>query len=417
MIRLLEHRDASVLLSRKAVRLAEAERTVAPILEAVRTRGDAALLEYARKFDGFEGSSVRIQPHGELDPAFERAVFTAAANIRDYAKFQLPQERFVDYPDGRRLGHIVRPLDSMGAYTPAGRYPLPSTLLMNVIPAQVAGVKTTCVACPRPSKEILGLAAWLGVTHFFQMGGAQAIAALAYGTETVPRVERIVGPGNIYVAAAKKLIAGETGIDFVAGPTEIVIIAAEGNPKWIAADILAQAEHDVDASAILLTTSQRLAEAVAAEVERQLEVLPTANVARPSIDANGAIVITASLEQAVEFSNSLAPEHLALHDPSLLPSIQNAGSVFLGPVSPEAAGDYASGPNHVLPTSGAARLRGGLSSADFVKVISVQELQPAALARLAPAITTLARAEGLEAHARSVEARQGGAVGNEARQS
>lgn len=406
MIRILEQGSAASLLVRKAQRLHEAERIVAPILEAVRTRGDAALLEYARKFDGFEGTSVRINPHADLDPAFERAVFTAAANIRDYAKFQLPQERFVNYPDGRRLGQIVRPLDSMGAYTPAGRYPLPSTLLMNVIPAQVAGVKMTCVACPRPSKEILGLAAWLGVTHFFQMGGAQAIAALAYGTETVPRVERIVGPGNIYVAAAKKLIAGETGIDFVAGPTEIVIIAAEGNPKWIAADMLAQAEHDVDASAILLTTSRGLAEAVAVEVERQLDVLPTANVARPSIEANGAIVITETLDQAVEFSNALAPEHLALHDPALLPAIQNAGSVFLGPVSPEAAGDYASGPNHVLPTSGAARLRGGLSSADFVKVISVQELQAAALAKLTPAITTLARAEGLEAHARSVEARQ-----------
>jgi histidinol dehydrogenase len=406
MIRLLEYKQASSLLTKKTERLHDAERVVAPILEDVRLRGDAALLDYARKFDGFDGPSVCITPHAILDPVFERAVFTAAANIRDYARFQLPHERFVDYPDGRRLGQIVRPLDSMGAYTPAGRYPLPSTLLMNVIPAQVAGVKTTCVACPRPSAEILGLAAWLGVTHFFQMGGAQAIAAFAYGTETVPRVERIVGPGNIYVAAAKKLIAGETGIDFVAGPTEIVIIAAEGNPKWIAADMLAQAEHDVDASAILLTTSRTLAESVAVEIERQLATLPTAGVARPSIDSNGAIVIVDSLEQAVEFSNAWAPEHLALHDAELLPAIQNAGSVFLGPASPEAAGDYASGPNHVLPTSGAARQRGGLSSADFVKVISVQELQPAALARLTPAITTLARAEGLEAHARSVEARR-----------
>jgi len=405
MIRILDHKDAAPLLTRKTQRLDEATRIVAPILDGVRRRGDAALLEYARKFDGFEGASVRINPSGSLTPEFERAVFTAAANIRDYARLQLPQERFVDYPDGRRLGQIVRPLDSMGAYTPAGRYPLPSTLLMNVIPAQVAGVKTTCVACPHPSPEIQGLAAWLGVTHFFQMGGAQAIAALAYGTETVPRVDRIVGPGNIYVAAAKKLIAGDTGIDFVAGPTEIVIIAAEGNSRWIAADMLAQAEHDVDASAILLTTSRALAESVAAEIERQLSTLPTANVARLSIDANGAIVIADSLDRAVELSNTLAPEHLALHDSSLLGSIQNAGSVFLGPASPEAAGDYASGPNHVLPTSGAARLRGGLSSADFVKVISVQELKLDALARLTPAITTLARAEGLEAHARSVEAR------------
>jgi histidinol dehydrogenase len=294
----------------------------------------------------------------------------------------------------------------MGAYVPAGRYPLPSTVLMTVIPAQVAGVATICLACPNPSAEILGIAHWLGVTHMFRMGGAQAIAALAYGTETVPKVDRIVGPGNIYVAAAKKLIAGETGIDFVAGPTEIVVIAADGNPCWIAADLLAQAEHDVDASAILLTTSRSLAEAVAREVERQLETLPTAAVARPSIETNGAIVVVETLERAVEISNALAPEHLALHDGNLLAKIRHAGAVFVGPSSPEAAGDYASGPNHVLPTSGAARLRGGLSAADFVKVIAVQELTPEGLERLRPAITQLARAEGLEAHARSVEIRR-----------
>lgn len=405
MIRILQHKDARSLVTRKMQRLDEAERTVAPILEAVRTRGDEALLECAQKFDKFTGSTVRIAVAGKLSPDFKEAVETAAANIRAYARLQLPTEKIVEYPDGRRLGQIVRPLDSMGAYTPAGRYPLPSTLLMNVIPAQEASVKRTCVACPNPSPEILGIAEWLGVTDFFRMGGAQAIAALAYGTETVPRVERIVGPGNIYVAAAKKLIAGETGIDFVAGPTEIVIIAAEGNARWIAADMLAQAEHDLDASAILLTTSSALAEAVSAELEQQLAVLPTANVARPSIDNNGAIVIVDSMNQAAEFSNALAPEHLALYDSALLNSIQNAGSVFLGPSSPEAAGDYASGPNHVLPTSGQARLRGGLSAADFVKVISVQELSTEALAGLRSSITTLARAEGLEAHARSVEAR------------
>ena len=234
---------------------------------------------------------------------------------------------------------------------------------------------------------------------------AQAIAALAYGTETVPKVDRIVGPGNIYVAAAKKLIVGETGIDFVAGPTEIVIIAADGDPRWIAADLLAQAEHDVDASAILLTTSRALAEAVAKEVEVQLATLPTAEVARPSIENNGAIVVLDTLEQAVEVSNALAPEHLALHDETLLDKIRHAGAVFVGASSPESAGDYASGPNHVLPTSGAARLRGGLSAADFVKVIAVQQLSPEGLAKLTPAITALARAEGLEAHARSAEVR------------
>jgi len=287
MIRILEHSQAAALIARKTQRLDEAERAVAPILEDVRKRGDAALLEYARKFDKFEGASVRIAPSGTLKPEFERAVSVAAKNIREFARLQLPVEKFTEFPGGRRLGQIVRPLDSMGAYTPAGRYPLPSTLLMNVIPAQVAGVQTTCVACPHPSPEILGLASWLDVTHFFQMGGAQAIAALAFGTETVPRVDRIVGPGNIYVAAAKKLIAGETGIDFVAGPTEIVIIAASGNARWLAADMLAQAEHDVDASAILLTTSRDLAGEVARELERQLAALPTAAVARPSIENNG----------------------------------------------------------------------------------------------------------------------------------
>src|SRR3954464_6927603 len=276
MIRILDYKDAGTMAVRKAQRFDDAEQIVAPILKDVRERGDAALLDYARKFYGFEGTSVRIPVAGSLTPVFESAVSTAAANIREYARLQLPVEKMVDYPDGRRLGQIVRPLESMGAYTPAGRYPLPSTLLMNVIPAQVAGVKTTCVASPRPSAEILGIAEWLGVTHFFQMGGAQAIAAMAYGTATVPRVDRIVGPGNIYVAAAKKLIAGETGIDFVAGPTEIVIIATEADPAHVAADMLAQAEHDVDASAIFITTSSALAEAVAQEVERQLATLPTA---------------------------------------------------------------------------------------------------------------------------------------------
>lgn len=405
MIRILTPQDAQALIQRKAVHLQEAERIVAPILADIRERGDAALLHYARKFDRFEGDSVRLHVTGSLEPEFLAAVETAAKNIREYAQAQLPQEWFVDHPDGRRLGQVVRPLDAMGAYVPAGRYPLPSTVLMTVIPAQVAGVPTTCIACPHPSAEILGIAHLLGVTHMFQMGGAQAIAAFAYGTETVPKVDRIVGPGNIYVAAAKKLIAGETGIDFVAGPTEIVIIAADGNPRWIAADLLAQAEHDVDASAILLTTSRRLAEGVAREVEWQVEALSTAHVARQSIDTNGAIVVVDSLDQAVDLSNAFAPEHLALHDGSLLARIRHAGAVFVGTHSPEAAGDYASGPNHVLPTSGAARQRGGLSAADFVKIIAVQELTPAGLKKLTPAIARLARAEGLEAHARSAEVR------------
>jgi histidinol dehydrogenase len=240
------------------------------------------------------------------------------------------------------------------------------------------------------------------------MGGAHAIAAFAYGTRTVPRADRIVGPGNIYVAAAKKLLAGEVGIDFVAGPTEILMIADEGNPVWIAADMLAQAEHDTEASAILLTRSKRLAQAVSKEIERQLETLTTASIARKAIERNSAIVLVHSSDEAVEICNRFAPEHLSIHDAKLLPGIRHAGSVFIGPTSPEAAGDYATGPNHVLPTSGAARARGGLSAADFVKVISTQQVSGAALKNLAPAITTLARAEGLEAHARSVEVRTNG---------
>jgi len=245
----------------------------------------------------------------------------------------------------------------------------------------------------------------LGAHQVFLLGGAQAIAAFAFGTKTVPRADRIVGPGNIYVAAAKKLLAGEVGIDFIAGPTEILIIAAEGEPSWIAADMLAQAEHDTDASAILLTTSKNLANAVAKEIEKQLPLLTTKAVARKAINKNSAILLVRSLDEAVELSNRFAPEHLSIPDASLLPGIRHAGSVFIGPTSPEAAGDYASGPNHVLPTSGAARLRGGLSSADYVKVISTQEVSAVALAKLAPSVTTLARAEGLEAHARSVEVR------------
>jgi histidinol dehydrogenase len=411
MLRILEAKDAGRLLARKAARLAEAEQTVRPILDQVRRRGDRALLEYARKFDGLTRRSVLVgaeeleSARRQLAPAFRRAVRAAAANIRAYAKLQLPSPKQMTPAPGLRLGQIVRPLDSVAAYIPSGRYPLPSTLLMTVIPAQAAGVPLICAASPRPVAEVLGTAAMLKVDRFFLLGGAHAIAAFAFGTRTVPRADRIVGPGNIYVAAAKKLLSGEVGIDFIAGPTEILIIAADGNPAHLAADLLAQAEHDVDASAILLTPSRSLARAVALHVDRQLKDLPTASTARQAIRRNSAAIIVRSLDEALELSNRFAPEHLSIPDASLLHGVRHAGSVFIGPYSPEAAGDYASGPNHVLPTSGAARYRGGLSAADFVKVISTQQLDQAALRRLAPAITTLARAEGLEAHARSVEVR------------
>jgi len=406
MLRILEPGDMGRLLSRRNARLHEAEATVRPILDAIRKRGDKGLVEYARKLDGLDRKTVRVPPEelaaaaDRLTPEFRSAVKVASDRVRAYARKQLPRE----YRSGK-LGQIVRPLDTVGAYIPAGRYPLPSTVIMTAVPAQVAGVRNICIACPKAVDEVFGTAHLLGIDRVFQMGGAQAIGAFAYGTRTVPKADRIVGPGNIYVAAAKKLIAGETGIDFIAGPTEILIIANEGDPRFLAADMLAQAEHDTDACSILLTTSKLLAEQVVKEVERQLLTLPTAPVARKAIDNNSAIVIVKNLDEAAELSNSFAPEHLSIHHEELIPKIRHAGSIFIGQYSPEAAGDYAAGPNHVLPTSGVARVRGGLSVTDYVKVISIQKLDARSLKKIAPAITTLARAEGLEAHARSVEVR------------
>jgi len=399
------------LFGRRATRLDQAEAVVRPIIEDVRLRGDAALVEHARKLDGLEGDSVRVgrddirRAEKALSADFRSAIATAREQVSAFAELQKPRSWRKQVGDGVELGQIVRPLDSVAAYVPGGRYPLPSTVMMTVLPAQAAGVRTISVASPGRNLETLGTAALLEVDNVFQMGGAQAIAAFAFGTETVPKAQRIVGPGNIYVAAAKKLLAGEVGIDFVAGPTEIVVIAGEGDPRRIAADMLAQAEHDTDAAAILLTNSSELAEQVCVEVESQLVDLPTADVARVAIDNNSALVVTETLDEAVELSNRFAPEHLVIPDDSMLDSIDNAGSVFVGEWSAEAAGDYASGPNHVLPTGGAAGLRGGLSVVDFLKVISVQRVSREGLKRLAPAITTLARAEGLEAHARSIEVR------------
>jgi histidinol dehydrogenase len=410
MIRILRSQETETLLKRRAERLAEAEAVVRPILDDLRVRGDEALLEYARRFDGLDRSHVVSpselrQAHDRLAPELRKAVATAAENIRAFAQAQLPQPKVIELRPGLSLGQIVRPLDVAAAYIPSGRYPLVSTLMMTVIPAKVAGVGRICVASPLPGDAVLGVASMLGVAEVFRLGGAHAIAAFAFGTATVPKADRIVGPGNIYVAAAKKLLAGEVGIDFVAGPSEILILAESGDACVLAADMLAQAEHDSDAAAVLLTTSQSLAEAVRSEIERQIASLPTAAVAAQSITRNGAILLVRSLDEGIEIANRFAPEHLSISDAGLLGQIQNAGSVFVGAYSPEAAGDYASGPNHVLPTGGAARIRGGLSSADFVKVISVQQLSRDALAELAPPVVILARAEGLEAHARSVEVR------------
>jgi histidinol dehydrogenase len=412
MLRILDRAEAATFLNRASRRLDDALEIVKPIVQDVRDRGDVAVREYAEKLDGFTGESFVIDSCGELDPALLEAVTIAAKNIRDFAQQQLVKPWQTTSSDGRTLGQIIQPLDSVGVYVPAGRYPLLSTMLMTVIPAQVAGVREIVVVCAKPTPEMLAMAKWLGITSILKLGGAQAIASLAYGTQSVAKVQRIVGPGNSYVAAAKKLVAGDVGIDFVAGPSEIVLVANSGDPTWIAADMLAQCEHDVEARAILLTTSANLATEVQAQVAQQLLTLPTADVASLAVANNSAIIVCQSIDEIIELVNKIAPEHLAIPDGSLpvasiVDNIVNAGSIFIGRFSTEAAGDYASGPNHVLPTSGVAALRGGLSVNDFVKVITTQSLSEDALRQLTPTVTQLARAEGLEAHARSVEVRQG----------
>jgi histidinol dehydrogenase len=407
MIRLLNLDEASTVLLRQDDRLRDALEVVAPIVSDVRFGGDRSVRKYAQRFDGFISDSFAVPTGGKISNDLEKALDRASTNIRDFAQQQLVKSWSMVVGE-RVLGQIVKPLNAVGVYVPAGRYPLLSTMLMAVIPAQVAGVREITIACPQPTSEMLGLAARLGITHILQVGGAQAIAAMAYGTESIARVERIVGPGNAYVAAAKKLVSSDVAIDFVAGPSEIVIIASDGNPVWIAADMLAQAEHDVDARAILITTSINLARDVQKALEKQMDSLPTASVARVAIERNSAIVLCDSDDDAVALSNSIAPEHLSLYDETLVVGVTNAGSIFLGPFSPEAAGDYASGPNHILPTSGVAAIRGGLSVNDFVKVITTQQLTRDALQELGSTVSTMARAEGLEAHARSVEVRLNG---------
>ncbi len=408
MIRILEYGAANPLLKRSDDRLAQALIVVEPIVDDVRSRGDTAVREYAAKFDGLgdsAGADFALATGGTLEPGLLQALEIAASNIRDFAQQQLVQP-WTQTRDGRTLGQIVRPLESVGVYIPAGRYALLSTMLMTVIPAQVAGVREIVVVCAKPTPEMLAVAKWLGIESILQLGGAQAIAALAYGTESIGKVQRIVGPGNAYVAAAKKLVSGDVGIDFIAGPSEIVIVANSGNPQWVALDMLAQCEHDIDARAILLTTSVAFATQVQDEIAAQLSTLPTADVATQSIAKNSAIIVCADDAEVIDLVNDIAPEHLSLPNKQLIDQIRNAGSIFVGPFSTEAAGDYASGPNHVLPTSGVAALRGGLSANDFVKVITIQELNQDALMALVPTVATLARVEGLEAHARSAEVRQ-----------
>ncbi|HET7871640.1 MAG TPA: histidinol dehydrogenase [Terriglobales bacterium] len=388
--------------------LARVEKQVRRIVNDVRKRGDRALRRYAATWDGLTADQpLRLrddeleQAFQSVSPEFKQALKVAAENIRCYCEWQKPHAWRQSSAEGVLLGQVVRPLESVGCYVPGGRYPLPSTLLMTVIPALVAGVENIRVVSPRPARETLAAAHQLGVREFYRVGGAQAIAALAYGTESVPRVDKIVGPGNLFVTAAKKMVAFDCAIDFLAGPTEVVVLCEHGKPRFLAADLVAQAEHDPDALAIFITSSPELAKAVAQEVNSQA----AKNViARKSLKTRGAALVARSHEQALEFANRIAPEHITINEEDL-EQVRNAGSIFVGDYSPQAAGDYAVGPNHVLPTGAVARFRGGLSVQDFVKTISVQHLSPAGLGAIAGAVVTLAEAEGLAAHAESIRVR------------
>jgi histidinol dehydrogenase len=409
-IRIVEAGDAAAvraLLWPDRDRDGETEQRVAAIVSDVRRNGEAALLRHAREFDRLDGalevSRKEMQAAAKtVAPAVRRAIRVAAKNIRAVAKKQVPRGWRMRVGPGITVEQRVVPLDRVGCYVPGGRYPLPSTLLMTAIPAAAAGVKDLIVACPKPDAVVMAAALEAGASRLFRIGGAQAIAALAYGTQSVPRVDKIVGPGNRYVAAAKALVAADCGIDFYAGPTEIVIVAAKGSPAWIAADLIAQAEHDPDARAVLITPNRLLASQVASVVEK---TMPATGPAAESLRAHGGIIVTRSIKDAMALANSAAAEHLVVDDDALARQVRSAGSVFVGSWSAQVAGDYAIGSNHVLPTAGAARARGGLSAADFVKQITVQRLTRRGLSTIGSSVIALAEAEGLMAHAASITVR------------
>jgi histidinol dehydrogenase len=386
---------------------AAVERRAQRIVHDVRRRGDAALLAYARRLDGLsepvEVRRAEMAAAAQLvPPAARAAVRLAARNIRKVARRQVPKGWRIETVPGVRIEQRVTPLDRVGCYVPGGRYPLPSSLLMTAIPARAAGVREIIAVCPRPAPIVMLAALEAGVDRLFRIGGAQAVAALAYGTATVPRVDKIVGPGNAYVAAAKALVARDCAIDFFAGPSEIVIVSTTGDPAAIAADLIAQAEHDPDARALLLTPSKALAAAVARECTRQC---PRRGPAREALARHGGIIRTRSLDEAVQLSQRIAPEHVVCDDERTAARLTAAGTVFVGRESAQALGDYVTGSNHVLPTSGAARARGGLGAADFVRVSSVQRVTRQGLRRIGPAGIALAEAEGLTAHAESIRIR------------
>ncbi|HET6958679.1 MAG TPA: histidinol dehydrogenase [Vicinamibacterales bacterium] len=385
------------------------ERRVQRIVDEVRTGGDRALARFAKRFDRVTGS-LEVTPKemregaARVDPAVRRAIATAASNIAAVAFRQIPKHFDLTVTRGVTIEQRVEPLNRVGCYVPGGRFPLPSSLLMTAVPARVAGVPDVIVCCPRPEPAVMAAALEAGVTGLYRIGGAHAVAALAFGTASVPRVDKIVGPGNRYVAAAKAAIARQCAIDFYAGPSEIVVVAGGGRPDWIAADLVAQAEHDPDARAMFVTWNRALANRVVKAVAARSAGRA---VVSQSIGANGAVIVARDAKEAMEIANRLAPEHLVVDREALVKRPVTAGAIFIGPYSAQAAGDYATGSNHVLPTSGAARFRAGLSAADFVRVMSVQRLTRDGLARLAPTILPLARAEGLDAHAESIEVRLG----------
>jgi histidinol dehydrogenase len=379
------------------------------IVSDVRKRGDRALLRYAAQFDGLAGvATLRVTPEEMAaawkasDPELRMALTTAAKQIRRFAERQMPASWNASPIAGLTTGQLVRPLGSVGCYVPSGRHPLPSTLLMTAIPAQVAGVKRIVAVSPKPAPETLAAAHLLGISGFYRLGGAHAVAALAYGTASVVRVDKIVGPGNLYVTAAKRLVAFDCAIDMLAGPTEIVVTSERGTAAGIASDLVAQAEHDPEALAIFITTRLDLAKDVIAETElRSRDNV----VAREALDRNGLVILVPSVDEARRITNLLAPEHLTVDSAGDLKWVENAGSVFVGRWSAQPMGDYISGPNHTLPTGGMARVRGGLSVYDFVKLITVQEYTEKGLRALGPQAALLAGAEGLVGHAEAIRTR------------
>ncbi|WP_175585202.1 histidinol dehydrogenase [Alkalihalophilus pseudofirmus] len=419
-MRIIEVTDSVSLKRDLDAGTSEQREAVDAIIEEVRKRGDQALFSYTEKFDGAQLDALLVDEseflaaYGQLDPGILKAIREAIENIRDFHQRQVQQSWMTTKEDGTILGQKVTPLDAVGLYVPGGKAAYPSSIMMNVIPAQAAGVGRISIVTP-PQKDgtipasVLVTAKELGVTSIYKVGGAQAIAALAYGTETIQAVDKITGPGNIFVALAKRAVFGRVDIDMIAGPSEIVVLADENaNAQYIAADLLSQAEHDERASAVLVTPSSDLAEAVKAAVEKQLETLPKREIAAASIRDYGAVYVTKDLDEAVDVTNELAPEHLELLTDdamALVGRIRHAGAIFVGPYSSEPVGDYFAGPNHVLPTNGTARFSSPLSVDDFVKKSSIISYSKQALKQNGASISALARLEGLEAHARAIDIR------------